>query len=621
MDADPSQISTHMNIISRKKTFFFYSALLYLLVLPVQALKANTVNAGFVHYGNNSDIRTIYAHNDTLWLGTNGGVVLYDLLLEETAGRITTGRTLPSNSIRMITGKANEVYVGTDKGLSIFGQNRISVYSRKQCRCFEDIRSITFGSDGAVFLGLFGRGASILRGGSLNVITKADSLIDNNVFAVFPDGEETVYFGTSMGLCAFKDSAWVSYQAGFGIPRGSIKSIARNDDGTIFFIVGKKGIYGFNGRRATRVPLRGIFDDNDIAAFTISSDQTLWAAGRYGRIAAYRYGDWTVMGDEDPDIRGAKWRCAFSDSSGNVYFGSAEGMFVKIAEGKIRKFELTSSLPSNHIEAIEKYSSGHMLVSCGSELLLMDGTGMERIDLPGAPVTIAVSADGTALVSTRWGIFREMRDGFLPMIPPARGMDNYILSTIFDHLGQLWAGSLKGDIFRNDGDFWLLCGSADEIGIGPVEKLAVDRFNRIWALGRQNEVSTFDGRKWTTMATDSFETGGVIDMTINGSGMPLLLTRKHLWSYRDKIGWIREFGPAPNSVGECIGVVEDEDGRFYIGAQRGLMLISGSFTRIIGSEDGISSERMVSALIDDGGILWLGFDNDGLYSIPIRNLW
>ena len=88
--------------------------------------------AQWTYFDNNADIRAIYQHGDTLWVGTNGGLVIINALTGEILDKITAGEFLVDNSVRAINGRSNQIYFGTDHGLSVLKGEEYFVYSRRE---------------------------------------------------------------------------------------------------------------------------------------------------------------------------------------------------------------------------------------------------------------------------------------------------------------------------------------------------------------------------------------------------------------------------------------------------------------------------------------------------------
>ena len=85
-----------------------------------------------VHLRHIGDVRAICRVGDSLWVGTGGGMFIYDLGSDVMADRITLGKRLPSNSVRSISARGDSVFVGTDDGLSVFTPDSVYVFTDRR---------------------------------------------------------------------------------------------------------------------------------------------------------------------------------------------------------------------------------------------------------------------------------------------------------------------------------------------------------------------------------------------------------------------------------------------------------------------------------------------------------
>ena len=290
------------------------------MMIVVIAFAPAGAQSGWTYFDNNADIYAFYQTGDSLWIGTNGGLIVFDLATDRIISKITAGELLADNSVRAITRHKSGVYVGTDHGFAVFNGGRASVYTPERRRFYRDIRSISVGPTGKVYLGTFGHGVGAFDRKSVEWITRADSLLSNTVFAVEPTDTNTIYFATSVGLCAFKDSVWVNYQAGAGLPRGQFTHLIPLGGEQFYVLIRGRGIYRFDGRRAIRVRMGNGFAGEDVVTIAVASDRTLWAAGRHGGIASYKNRRWRQYGLGDDEFSHARWRSAYAGPGGSVFF-------------------------------------------------------------------------------------------------------------------------------------------------------------------------------------------------------------------------------------------------------------------------------------------------------------
>ncbi|UCH83140.1 MAG: hypothetical protein JSW50_11820, partial [Candidatus Latescibacterota bacterium] len=408
------------------------------------------------HFANNSDVRALHLVDGQLWVGTNGGLLVVDLDTGEIVDRHVAGPLLAGNSVRTIRERQGHIYVGCDEGLSRFSRDSSGGYTSHDIAGVSDVRRVDFGGDGRTYVATYGHGVARLDGRRTRWITRADSLLDDKVFAVAPIGEADVFFATSLGLCAYLDSAWVSFQAGAGLPRGEVRDLIEvgqiDDSGenepTFYVLIAGRGVYRFVGKRGRRVLARRVFEENEVAAIALDSDGALWACGRYGGIARYDRGSWTRIGEDDDDVARARWRSAHAAPDGTVYFGSADGLVAGVRGDVIRKILIPSLLPTGHVGMMAENKQGRLYLSSGPYLISTnrDTAGFKEEGVFGSVFAIEVSPADVVYVVGRWGVFRN-EDGHWVDVPVAVDPKPPVfVSLAFDSAaGDLWAGTRNGE--------------------------------------------------------------------------------------------------------------------------------------------------------------------------------
>jgi ligand-binding sensor domain-containing protein len=614
---------------------FLLVSILALLTLNA-CLSIAAERGRWTYFENHSDIRALYEDGDTLWAATNGGVLLVNTLTGDVVAAIDAASGLPSNSVRALCEQEGRIYVGTDEGLSACRWRRGSGGSGKVLSCekagtYRDVRDVSFGPSGTLYVGTFGHGVAETEGRKTKWVTTADSLLDNRVFAVREGVDGTVFYATSMGLCARTTVAWMSYQAGTGLPRGEVRDLvdARTpgyDRGRLspayFVLVAGRGVFRFDGRRALGVLPGELFRENDVAGIAVTEDGTLWAAGRYGKVASFRDGVWTEVGEGDEAIANARWRCVHVGASGIVYFGSADGLIAAIDEQGVRKVSIPSGFPSGCVGPMAEDMSGRVYMAAGPDLVSTgdDTSGFALEKNFGSVLAIAVSPDGVVWVNGRWGLYRKQSDGWASVHTDIDPVSPLFRSLAFDSSGCLWAGTESGEIFAFDGKVWVRFADRVELSGEAVERLAVDRRGYVWALSGSRAYS-FDGSGWTRFDAASLDSAGVIDLAVRPSGDPAVLTRRQLWSYTDGLGWRTTGTPAPGERGEFRMVAFDGHGRTYLATDKGVRISGDGGSLWIGPDEGLRGQEVTSLLADGRGFLWVGFRRDGLSRISLEKLW
>ena len=610
------------------------AALFVLMALPAAA-----EIAGAEHVGYTGEIRALYLNGRTLWVATGGGIVRYDVGNDKVVDQLTVRDGLPSNSVRTVTSDGDRVFVGTDEGLAIFGDGEPTIYTNTRpgpydSLNFHDIRAIDFGRDGNVYLGTYGHGLGVMTPDDGHAITREDSLLDNKVYGVAEawttdeDGVEQCdwYYATSMGLCAFRDSVWVGFQAGAGIPRGEVRRMFELD-GAYYLLVGVGGVYRFRGGRAADLSPRGVLPADDIADMTLDSRGLLWVVGRFGGIAVRQSGNWKRVSEGERAVNEAPWRSAWSDDAGGVFFGADGGLIASIRDNILDMFRIPTRFPSGAVRELTPSPAG-IFATSGTSIVTVDSTLSVSVDeTPPGIKALATDGNGDLWAAGRWGIYQRHEGRYTEFVHDILEPEPSFTALCFDGGGRLWTALRSGAVYRYDGEVWLRMGEPAEVLGGAVDGLRVSGLD-VWAFSGAG-VARYDPRAWALFSADSLG-GPVVDLAIGPGGAVVAATADRLWLFRaDSDDWqpvsvagggnVRPFRAPPSRA--IRRVTFDPDGNIYLGTSGGLALIGPAGVRWLGPADGIGGRAVADVLVDDRGALWIGFGSDGLTRVPVKSLW
>jgi ligand-binding sensor domain-containing protein len=603
---------------------------------------------GWTHISHNGDIRALYRVGDSLWVGTSGGLFVYDLGTDQFADHITLGTNkLPSNSVRAIAARGDSVYVGTDRGLVVFSHDTVSVFTAENAGVFEGapfelIRNVDFGLDGLVYLSTYGFGLGVLDADTAWTITRDDSLLDDKVYGMVQEDDTTFYYATSMGLCAFRDSVWVNFQAGAGIPRAEIRQIGKAPDGGYYVVVGERGVYWFDGFRAKAITNRALFPEIAVAAFAVDAKGSLWACGRYGGIAVYRNGHWSRVDEDYPVVGAHRWRSAHADKDGAVYFGSADGLVLSIHDEVSTEIRLPAGLPSGSVESMMADSSGVLYMLNGSYLVRTDNQlgSIAVVDPSPTFVSMAVSPSGELWTATRWGVQRWEAGRRVEIDLNLSDRAPVVTAIGFDESGALWVGTQGGNVHRYDGEIWMRMADGNEQKTGAVREFeayggdgnlganaglsgspGATGIGGVWVTGSRGGVARYDGARWTTFGPDAFGDRPARRVAISPNGTPVLATASGIWGYDQTGEWrpVSFVGGAQNdsttwdpATPPILTIEFDPEGRLYVGTAGGLAVIDESGIKWLAAREDLGGETITSLFITIGNTLWVGFRSDGV---------
>jgi len=586
------------------------------------------------HVGPTPDVRAICHTGNVLWIGTAAGLYLVDLRNGGTLAHIGAGPRLASTSVRAIAAKGDSVFVGTDAGLSLFrpgdgdGGMTATVFTTTSpgklgAVPLARIHGLGVGTNGDILLATSGRGAGILtkRGGY--TITRRDSLLEDKVFSIADRADGTRYFATAMGLCAqVNDTSFVSFQAGSGIPRGEVRAVIPAERNQFYLLVANHGVFRFDGARAVAIDSPSGISLRDAAAISVGTDGTLWAVGD-GWVFARRRGKWTRAPVPAADAT-ARWRVVVADGAG-AFIGSSDGRVVALGRGGAFRVALPEGLPAARVQSLAPALDAAWFV-CDGRLVRADATARRFVldDAARAVRAISVSPQGDVWTAGRWTVRRRVADAWVDMAPDIVESDPAYTSLFADEAGA-WVGTRAGALYRFDGTLWLRHARAGNGAGGAVGEIhAAD--NGAWALSGGRAARCGDG-VWRRYA--GIDSGAVVvDLARSPDGNWLAATESKLFSFDEaKAKWTpaREWNSkTPAGLGPLRGrmraVAFDERGRLVVGTTEGVALCGPQGVKWLTAEDGIGGREIADVAVA-GNRIWIGFAEDGVSVISVRELW
>jgi ligand-binding sensor domain-containing protein len=587
--------------------------------------------AQWTYFDNRSDVRALHEAGDTLWVATNGGVLLVNVLSGTVVSALTAADGLEGNSARTFHQEPGRMFVGTDEGLSVCthaGDRRMKI---QPVGGYGSVRAVSFGTSNTLYVCTHGRGVARIQDNAARWITRTDSLLDDKVFDVEEINDRTIYYGTSMGLCGWVDSLWVSFQAGSGLPRGEVRDIIRASEAELpsgepavdlYVLVAGAGVYRFDGRRARDISPRGLFGEDAVEAIGLSNEGTLWAAGRFGGIACRRDDEWTKLGGGDDAVDHTGWRCIHVGRSGIVYFGSASGTIAAFDGQQLRKISIPSALPSGHIGVMTEASDGRKYFACDGYLVSAkdDNPGFDTEKDFGSVLAIAIGPRDVPWVVSRWGLYRKEAGRWTESVPDIEPRPRFT-SIAFDSRGALWAGDDAGGASRFDGELWMRLAERGELTDDPIDGMTIDSHDAVWMGSRTVGCFRFDGSDWRRYPAAQFDSTGVVEFSIDSGGGVVVLTASKVWAPGGRDGWREIEIPRSNEIGEFRTIRFDSTGRLYLGTSKGLTLVDAGKSKSILPGGGLRGSDVTSILIDRKGFIWVGFRGDGLSRISLEKLW
>lgn len=416
-------------------------------------------------------------------------------------------------------------------------------------------------------------------------------------------------------------SLWQSFIIGDGIPSGNVLSIAAAQDGTLWFGT-DDGAGHYDGRWRSLTEVDGL-PSGRVRAIVQTDDGALWFGTEAGLARRAPNGDccqvWTTDdGLPDSDVRtlAAPHQLPRGSKGPGVWIGTKRGTAYLDGERIVPDMPV----PGAEVQVLVAATDGVLLVSVAGKGVWQrdrDGTWQRLGDgqpVQGDSLALLPGRDGRVWAGTRKGLifyqYGEWRQ--FPLSDDDSGV--VVLSILQDRDGSLRVGTDRGAFHISDmspeGELPVHF-VAQQGGLvnDHVRAMAFDRDGALW-FGTIGGVSRYAGNAWQEVRDESLFGQRVNAVLVDSSGRTWVSMEYNGLAMLDGGRW-QQFttrdGLPDNRV---IAVFEDDAGRIWISTGAGVAYLSGSpvagFRRL-------SAPGLVYAFEQDSnGVLWLAADN-GLY--------
>lgn len=422
-----------------------------------------------------------------------------------------------------------------------------------------------------------------------------------------------------------------------GLPSSHVTAIAHDRAGYVW-IATEDGLARYDGvgfRLWRHAPGdAGALPGNNVQALHVDAWDRLWVATEFGGISMldaarsgfthYRKATHATIGSDDT------W--AFASHRGALWFGTADGGLHRLdAGGRIRRWTMRERLPSDTILALAFDAQGVLWIGTDAGLARLDGTRVRTSVLPGsdpAPMVFSLTRDGNAVwAGTAAGVFRRDVDAGwrMPAWSAMFARPNALMSIARDGGGGSWIGSQRGlwhvpaggvpvpvTIGHSPAAIPVVLLQRDALWV-PAPRVGLGYLRSDWrrlaqfskatgALGAaqyRTVIPARDGGFWIAGSE------GVVErLDADGIAQPLPQSGK---------GALEHVFVA--------SMVEDREGRLWLGHRRGLLRVDG--TQVQAWMPGHATAPVPDGLIDllriaPDGTLWLSVQGAGIQQRDVR---
>lgn len=539
----------------------------------------------WTNFTSSNNVRAIAQADTLLWLGTDGGLVKYNMITGKKGLFTCTNSKLPWNVITCLavdTGKS--LWIGTNgKGLVRYnGQNWQHFTSQNSGLCYDYVLSLAIDSSGRLLVGTR-NGISLFKDGQWSS-GNALPLPNKAITSIFVDKNGIIWLGTQNGLASLKNDSCTVYAETvdpwvhatfngctiYGIASGVTSKL---------WLATQKGLVTFDGNAFNFNPVNSTFLTKTIGCILISSD-TVYAgtSGKLARIVGTQYEMITV---KDTDTSVAAVYSMVRATDGALWIGTNKGLF-RYNGGNFQQINSSfSGLLSNSI--YELFVDDHD--NLYTQGMVYDGSTWNSLNslYPGISAFTAISLN----------------------------------DMVQDHKGNLWIATFQNGLIRcgRNGTFTVFDTSNSAIPSNHVESVALDSNDAIWGTAYFKSLFMFDGNRWVVYDTG----GGGIGMTFNNIYKIVFSNTNDLWmgffscpclGRYDGKNWYYYTTANPKFPGAIAGdMTVTKDG--YVMAvdlnQTGIMMFNGDSGIMLNNKNsGLPDNWTYTIECDHKGAVWIG---------------
>ena len=588
-------------------------------------------------------------HGDSLWAGTSGGVLHWDLT-SETCVKLTASDGLADQSVKdvMIDSDGNR-WFGTIEGVQKFDGSTWTTYNTSNSPLPDNrVYAITQDLDGDMWFGT-GFGCARFDGSIWNVFTDVGGGATNvAVRGIDVDSRNRIWtannphdYGTPGGVSMYNDTAWVRFDPETSNIGQYYLSLAVDNDDNVWAGNWTKSVFMYDGSTWTNyTSVNSGLVGNNIEAFAVEEDNTVWIANHVasaspttGGVASFDGTTWTTYTPANSDLPDP-YIYSIAALDGVVYFGTRSHGCAAY-DGSTWEFFETSNEPHvNHITAIDQGSvGGNSALYFGTAyygVAVYDGINWSSYHSMNSALggdfvnDVHVDNDLLWIGSQYTGVWKFNGISWQNYHSGNSGLlCDIILSVDNDSQGNHWFGTSgwdgplgqDGALAKFDGSSWTNyylsnSGLIDDDGL----HVHVDAGDTIW-IGTEEGISKFDGvSSWTSYHTGN---SGLVENHVqaiafgpdNGKWFATLGGVSRFvggtWT-----SWTTADGLPSNAVRD---IRVSGAGNVWIATAGGVANYEeGTGWTAYTQADGVGDNDVTSVQIESEDIVWFGLDESGI---------
>jgi signal transduction histidine kinase/ligand-binding sensor domain-containing protein len=262
---------------------------------------------------------------------------------------------------RFLEDKEGNVWIGTEgNGLYQLQEQSIDVYTRAQGLIDQDIYPIYQDRSGAIWIGAWQLGLSSFRDGRFTNYSPDQGLPGHLVSALGGDRDGNVWIATHGGLAIVRDGQIRKPDA--SLPEHAVAQAILQDRGGTLWFGTTNGLVAYRDGPSRVLTTQDGLAGNDVKVIVESALGDLWIGG-YGGLTRLHDGQFTHWSERD-GLPSDNIRAIYEDHDGVIWIGSYDGGLGRLKDGKFTRYTERNGLFNNGVFQILEDERGNLWMSC-----------------------------------------------------------------------------------------------------------------------------------------------------------------------------------------------------------------------------------------------------------------
>jgi signal transduction histidine kinase/ligand-binding sensor domain-containing protein len=247
---------------------------------------------------------------------------------------------------RFLEDREGNVWIGTEgNGLYQLQEQSIDVYSKAQGLIDQDIYPVYQDHSGAIWMGAWSSGLSRFSDGKFTNFTTAQGLPGRLVSALGGDRDGNLWVATHGGLGVFRDGQF--HKPEVMLPEHAVAQAILQDKGGTMWIGTTNGLVTYREGPSRTLTVQDGLAGNDVKVIVESASGDLWIGG-YGGLTRLHDGQFTHWSERD-GLPSDNIRAIYEDSDGVIWIGTYDGGLGRYKDGKFTRYTERDGLFNNGV--------------------------------------------------------------------------------------------------------------------------------------------------------------------------------------------------------------------------------------------------------------------------------